>query len=232
MGDIDVTRDNDAVSGNTDSDMWYAALSTSYLVRPAKTLPASLTPSLAFITARKTVDAYTESDGTTNATTRSNTRQIRPAIEAAYDFTPTQGLIISPFIETGLIHDFTDEINNDKTAFNIGGGVRLSDTTTGLNAAREGNYLAGRADYTEYTIGGTLVYGFELVGDDGRSIGIIKPFFSSNLNEYGNQRIRTGFGFDTGRLSSELALSHMMSVANEDDDTDTSRLEIQISMPF
>ncbi|WP_404426346.1 autotransporter outer membrane beta-barrel domain-containing protein [Thalassospira australica] len=232
MGDIDVTRDNDAVSGNTDSDMWYAALTTSYLVRPAKTLPASLTPSLAFITARKTVDTYTESDGTTNATTRSNTRQIRPAIEAAYDFTPTQGLIISPFIETGLIHDFTDEINNDKTAFNIGGGVRLSDTTTGLNAALEGNYLAGRADYTEYTIGGTLVYGFELVGDDGRSIGIIKPFFSSNLNEYGNQRIRTGFGFDTGRLSSELALSHMMSVANEDDDTDTSRLEIQISMPF
>jgi len=233
MGDIDVTRDNGAVSGNTESDMWYAALTTSYRVRPVETLPVSLTPSLAFLAARKTVDAYTESDGTANATTRSNTRQIKPAIEAAYDFTPTQSLIISPFIETGLIHDFTDEINNDKTAFNIGGGVRLSDTTTGLNAALEGNYLAGRADYTEYTIGGTVTYGFDLMGDDGRSLGIVTPFFASNLNEYGNQRIRTGLGFDSGPLTSELALSHMMSIANDDEDnTDTSRLEIQISMPF
>ncbi|RCK33473.1 hypothetical protein TH9_11385 [Thalassospira xiamenensis] len=234
MGDIDVTRDNGAVSGNTDSDIWYAALTTSYRVRPIDTLPVSLTPSLAFIAARKTVDAYTESDGTANATTRSNTRQIKPAIEAAYDFTPTQSLIISPFIETGLIHDFTDEINNDKTAFNIGGGVRLSDAITGLNAALEGNYLAGRADYTEYTIGGTVTYGFTLTGDDGRSLGIVKPFFASNLNEYGNQRIRTGLGFDTGPLTSELALSHMLSVANddEDDDTDTSAIEIRMSMPF
>lgn len=232
MGDIDVTRDNGAVSGNTDSDMWYAALTTSYRVRPIDTLPVSITPSLAFIAARKTVDAYTESDGTANATTRSNTRQIKPAIEAAYDFTPTQSLIISPFIETGLIHDFTDEINNDKTAFNIGGGVRLSDSITGLNAALEGNYLAGRSDSTEYTIGGTVTYGFTLTGDDGRAIGIVKPFFASNLNEYGNQRIRTGLGFDTGPLTSELALSHMLSVANDDDDTDTSAIEIRMSMPF
>ncbi|MCK2165854.1 autotransporter outer membrane beta-barrel domain-containing protein [Thalassospira xiamenensis] len=234
MGNIDVTRDNGAVSGTTESDMWYAALTTSYRTNPIKAMmAASLTPSLAFIAARKTVDAYTESNGTANATTRSNTRQIKPAIEAAYDFTPTQSLIISPFIETGLIHDFTDEINNDKTAFNIGGGVRLSDNLTGLNAALEGNYLAGRADYTEYTIGSTVTYGFTLTGDDGRAIGIVKPFFASNLNEYGNQRIRTGLGFDTGPLTSELALSHMLSIANDDDDnTDTSRLEIQISMPF
>ncbi|MFC4234587.1 autotransporter outer membrane beta-barrel domain-containing protein [Thalassospira xianhensis] len=235
MGEIDVARDNNAVSGNTDSDIWYAALTTSYRISPTETLSAaSLTPSLAFLAARKTVDAYRESDGTNNATTRSNTRQIKPAIEAAYDFTPTQSLTVSPFVETGLIYDFTDEINNDKTAFNIGGGVRLSDSATGLSAALEGNYLAGRSDYTEYTIGGTILYGFELVGDDGRPLGIVTPFFASNLNEYGNQRIRTGFGFDTGRLSSELALSHMMSVANDDDDddTDTSRIEISISMPF
>ena len=234
MGDIDVTRNNGAVSGNTESDMWYAALTTSYLVRPVETLPVSLTPSLAFLAARKTVDAYRESDGTNNATTRSNTRQIKPAIEAAYDFTPTQSLTVSPFVETGLIYDFTDEINNDKTAFNIGGGVRLSDRLTGLNAALEGNYLAGRADYTEYTIGGTVTYGFTLTGDDGRSLGVVTPFFASNLNEYGNQRIRTGFGFDTGGMTSQLAFSHMMSVADddEDDDTDTSRIEVSMSVPF
>ncbi|MFH1804476.1 MAG: autotransporter outer membrane beta-barrel domain-containing protein [Pseudomonadota bacterium] len=233
MGDIDVTRDNDAISGNTDSDIWYAAVTTSYRVRPIDTLPASLTPSLGFIAARKTVDAYRESDGTNNATTRSNTRQIKPAIEAAYDFTPTQSLIVTPFLETGLIYDFTDEINNDKTAFNIGGGVRLSDAITGLNAALEGRYLAGRSDYTEYTIGGTITYGFALTDHDGRQMGIVTPFFSSNLNEYGNQRLRTGFGFNTGPLKSMLTLSHMMSVANDDDDnTDTSMIEISMSMPF
>ena len=234
MGDIDVTRDNNAVSGNTESDMWYAALTTSYRVRPIETLSAaSLTPSLAFMAARKTVDGYTESDGTTNATTRSNTRQIKPAIEAAYDFAPTPSLTVTPFLETGLTYDFTDEINNDKTAFNIGGGVRLSDAMTGLNAALEGNHLAGRADYTEYTIGGTITYGFALTDQDGRQMGIVTPFFASNLNEYGNQRMRTGFGFDTGRLTSELALSHMMAIVNDNnDDTNSSAVEITMSMPF
>ena len=153
LGDIDVARNNDAVSGKTESDMWFAAINASYVIHPVKTLTAvSLTPSLAFIAARKTVDAYTESDGTAVSKTNANTRQINPAIEAAYGFAPTQSLTVTPFIETGLIYDFTDEINNDKTAFNIGGGVRLSESTTGLNAALEGNYLAGRTDYTEYTL--------------------------------------------------------------------------------
>jgi len=235
MGDIDVTRANGTVSGSTDSDMWYAALTTSYRVRPVNTMPLSLTPSVAVLIARKTVDAYTESDGTTNGTSRSNTRQIKPAIEAAYDFTPTRSLTVTPFLETGLTYDFTDEINNDKTAFNLGGGVRLSDAITGLNAALEGNYLAGRADYTEYTIGGTVTYGFALTDPDGQQMGIITPFFTSNLNEYGNQRIRTGFGFDAGRLISELALSYRMTLANSDDDhdnRDTSAVEITMSLPF
>ncbi|MEQ8390174.1 MAG: autotransporter outer membrane beta-barrel domain-containing protein [Thalassospira sp.] len=232
MGDIDVTRDNNAVSGTTESDMWYAALTTSYRLSPVDTLPVSLTPSLAFLAARKTVDAFTESNGTQNTSSRSNTRQIKPAIEAAYDFTPTQSLTVSPFLETGLVYDFTDEINNDKTAFNIGGGVRLSDAITGLNAALEGTYLAGRSDYREYTIGGTITYGFALTDQDGRQMGIVSPFFASNLNEFGNQRIRTGFGFATGRLTSELALSHIMSVANDHDDTETSTVEISMSLPF
>ena len=233
MGDIDVTRDNNAVSGNTDSEMWYAALTTSYRVLPLNDKKLSLTPSVAMLAARKTVDGYTESDGTANASIRSNTRQIKPAIEAAYDFTPTQSLTVTPFLETGLIYDFTDEINDDKTAFNLGGGVRLSDAITGLNAALEGSYLAGRADYTEYTIGGTITYGFAISDDQGRELGIITPFFTSNLNEYGNQRMRTGFGFGTGQFTSQLALSHMMAIANDnDDDTETSMIEISMFLPF
>ena len=234
MGDIDVTRTNGTVSGSTTSDMWYAALTTSYRVRPVDTMPLSLTPSVAVLAASKTVDAYTESNGTANGTSRSNTRQIKPAIEAAYDFTPTQNLTVTPFVETGLTYDFTDEINNDKTAFNLVGGVRLSDAMTGLNAALKGNYLAGRTDYTEYTIGGTVTYGFALTDPDGKQMGIITPFFTSNLNEYGNQRIRTGFGFNAGRLTSELALNHRMSLANNDNDDnrDTGVVEITMSLPF
>lgn len=230
MGDIDVTRDNDTVSGNTTSDIWYVGLTGSYLVQPVETLPLSLTPSLSMLAARKTIDAFDESDGTSNPTSHANTRQIKPSLEAAYDFMPSRRLTLTPFLATGLVYDFIDELNNDKTAFNIGGGMRLSDTATGLNAGFEGNYLSGR-DRSEYTLSGTVTYGFDLVGEDKRKIGIVRPFITSNLNEYGNQRIRTGFGFDSGPMTSELAVSHRMSFAN-DDDTDTSKVEINMSMPF
>ncbi len=65
-------------------------------------------------------------------------------------------------------------------------------------------------------------------------MGIVTPFFTSNLNEYGNQRIRTGFGFDTGRLTSELALSHRMSLADKDvaNNSDSSTVELSMAMPF
>lgn len=233
QGDIDTTRDSGAVQGKTESELWYAALRGSYRTTPISELPFfAVTPSVGLIAARKTVDSYAESDGTAVGTTRSNTRQINPSVEASYDLFPTDSLTITPFAETGVIYDFTDEINNDATAYNIGGGVRLSDRATGLNAALEASYLAGRTDYNEYTIGGTVTYGFALYDDDGRNLGIVKPFFASNLNEYGNQRIRTGLGFDSGPLTSELAVSHMMSVANDDDDTDTSSVELRISMPF
>ena len=233
QGDIDTTRDSGAVQGNTESELWYAALRGSYRTTPISELPFfAVTPSVGLIAARKTVDSYAESDGTAVATTRSNTRQINPSVEASYDLFPTESLTITPFAETGVIYDFTDEINDDATAYNIGGGVRLSDRATGLNAALEASYLAGRTDYNEYTIGGTVTYGFALYDDDGRNLGIVKPFFASNLNEYGNQRIRTGLGFDSGPLTSELAVSHMMSVANDDDDTDTSSVELRVSMPF
>ena len=141
---------------------------------------------------------------------RSNTRQIKPAIEAAYDF-GFNTLTVTPFVETGMVHDFTDELNNDKTAFNLGGGVRLSDSVTGLNAALEGSYLAGRADYTEYTIAGTISYGFELRDLDGKPVGLMTPFFGSDVDEYGNQSMTGGLGFDAGPMQSRLSLAHDIS---------------------
>ena len=236
IGDIGVTRGNSTTFGTTESDMWYAALSTSYRIQAHDTLPVSLTPSMAFIAARKTVDGYRESDGTAVGGTTSNTRQIKPAIEAAYRFTPTQSLTITPFLETGLIYDFTDETNNDKNAFNIGGGVRLFESAIGLNAALEGSYLAGRSDYTQYTIGGTITYGFALTNQDGQQVGILTPSFSSDLNEYGNQRLQAGVGFDRGRFSSQVAVEHMMSGISDADNAapiaGDSRVSVRMSMPF
>ena len=231
MGDIDVTRDNGAVRGNTDSDIWYGAVSASYRYRPLTDTPLSLSPSVALLAARKTVDGYTESDGSVVKASHSNTRQIKPAVEMAYDF--YQGtMTLTPFIEAGMIHDFTDEVNNDATAFNLGGGVRLSDSQLGLNGALEGNYLAGRSDYSEYTLAGTITYGFALKDDQGRALGVVKPFFGSNLNEFGNQRLRGGLGYAYGDLTSELSLSHMMSIADKDHQNDTSSIEVSLSLPF
>ena len=231
MGDIDVTRDNGAVRGNTDSDIWYGAVSASYRYRPLTDTPLSLSPSVALLAARKTVDGYTESDGSVVKASHSNTRQIKPAVEMAYDF--YQGtMTLTPFIEAGMIHDFTDEVNNDATAFNLGGGVRLSDSQLGLNGALEGNYLAGRSDYSEYTLAGTITYGFALKDDQGRDLGVVKPFFGSNLNEFGNQRLRGGLGYAYGDLTSELSLSHMMSIADKDHQNDTSSIEVSLSLPF
>lgn len=207
QGDIDVTRSNDAVSGNTDSAMWYASVKGVYAYRPMADTPLTLSPSVSLLAARKTIDSYTESDGTFVDSSRSNTRQIKPAIEAAYDF-GFNSLTVTPFVETGMVHDFTDELNNDKTAFNLGGGVRLSDSVTGLNAALEGSYLAGRSGYTEYTIAGTISYGFELRDLDGQPVGLMTPFFGSDVDEYGNQSMTGGLGFNAGALQSRLSLAH------------------------
>ncbi|MDG4719064.1 MULTISPECIES: autotransporter outer membrane beta-barrel domain-containing protein [Thalassospira] len=210
QGDVDVTRDNDTVRGSTDSAMWYGSVKGVYAYRPMETAPLTLSPSVSLLAARKTIDSYTESDGTFVASSRSNTRQFKPAIEAAYDFSFTS-LIVTPFVETGMVYDFTDELNNDKTAFNIGGGVRLSDSSTGLNAALEGSYLAGRSDYTEYTFAGTVSYGFELRDLEGKPVGLMTPFVGSDVDEYGNQSMRGGLGFDTGPMQSRLSLARDIS---------------------
>jgi hypothetical protein len=210
QGDIDVTRSNGSINGSTNSAMWYASLKTSYFYQPLADYPVSISPSVSFLAAQKTIDSYVESDNTFVESSRSNTRQVKPSLEAAYDF-ELHSLKLTPFVETGLIYDFTDELNNDKSAFNIGGGLRLSDATTGLNAALEASYLAGRTDYNEYTLAGTLSYGFELRDLTGASVGFMSPFFGSDVDEYGNQSMSTGFGFDTGPMSSRLSLAHDIS---------------------
>ena len=227
QGDVDVTRNNYAVTGNTDSAMWYTSVKAIYAYRPMADTPLTLSPSVSLLAARKTIDSYTESDGTFVDSSRSNTRQFKPAIEAAYDF-GVNSLIVTPFVEAGMVHDFTDELNNDKTAFNLGGGVRLSDSLTGFNATLEGSYLAGRSDYTEYTIAGTVSYGFELRNLAGQPVGFVTPFFGSDVDEYGNQAMTGGLGFDAGPMISRLSLAHAISKNNDTE----SKAQISMTLDF
>ena len=227
QGDIDVTRNNDAVNGKTESALWYASVKGIYAYRPIADTPLTLSPSVSLLASRKTIDSYTESDGTFIESSRSNTRQIKPSLEAAYDF-GFNTLTITPFVETGLVYDFTDELNNDKTAFNIGGGVRMSDRSTGFNAALEASYLAGRTDYTEYTIAGTISYGFDLRTENGQSFGVMTPFFGSDVDEYGNQSMTGGLGFDAGPMTSRLSLAHDIAQNSNAD----SSVQLSMSVPF
>lgn len=224
IGDIDVTRNNNAVNGTTESDLWYAALKTSYAYTPNPNLPLTLRPSIAFLASQKNIDAYRESDGTLVAAVRSNTRQLKPSLEASYDFNLRQ-VMLSPFVEGGLVHDFTDELNRDKTAIELGGGLRLFDQANGLNAALEGTYLAGRSDYSEYTLAGTLSYGFDLRNLMGMKRVQLAPYMGSNVNDLGNQAFTSGVNVNVGPLESSLSVSHNTSEVAEASSSVNFKLE-------
>ncbi len=231
FGEVDVTRDNDAVTGSTDSEMWYGALAVIYRYRPVESLPLSLSPSVTLLAARKAIDGFTESDGTVVEKAHSNTRRISPALEAAYDF-QAGNLTLTPFVEAGMTYDFVDELNGDAAAFNFGGGLRLSESELGLNGSLEGNYVAGRRKYSEYTLAGTLLYGFDLFDEQGRDLGIVSPFLGSELDEFGNQYFRGGFRYTFGGLVSELALNHRMALADDSQRNDSSSVMLSASLPF
>ena len=213
FGDVDLSRDS-SVSGNTDSGMWFGSVSGAYLLRPSETLPLNITVNVSFLAARKTVDGYTESDGTQVGETISNTRRLKPGVEAAYIF-DAAGTTLQPFAKTDFIYDITDETNGDKTAFNLGGGLRIMSDATGLSGSIEGEQQFGTSDYSEYTIGGLIAYGFAVGSTDGSSLGIVSPYFKSNFNPDNGQVFGTGFTFigDDGVFSSEVKLTYANAAA-------------------
>jgi hypothetical protein len=210
QGDIDVTRNNGNSRASTNSDMWYASVTTAYDYRPTNDVPFSLRPKVTFLSARKIIEGYTETDGTIVDSSKANTRQVKPAIEGAYDIT-LNSTILTPFVETGLVYDFLDELNNDKTAISLGAGLRVYNSATGINAAIEGSYLAGRTNYQEYTLAGTITYGINLRDLEGTPLGIVTPFFATDIDEYGKQSLTSGVGYDTGPMRSRISLVHDIS---------------------
>lgn len=213
FGDVDRTRDT-TVTGNTDSDMWFASLNGSYEFRPSKELPLDLTANLAVLVARRSDDAFTESDGTTVAKLTSNTRQLKPGIEAAYSVN-AQGTTLQPFVKTDYVHDFTAETNGDNGAMNLGGGLRITSGETGLFGSIEGERQVGRDDYKEYTVSGLIAHNFGIGGSGDSKLGIASPYVKANFNPASGQMFGTGLKFasDSGAFNYEFGLTHSMAAA-------------------
>ena len=227
FGDVDRTRDT-TVTGNTDSGMWFASLNGSYKYTPSQDMPLDLTAKMAVLISRKTVDAFTESDGTAVAKSTSDTRQIKPGIEAAYSF-DAQGTTLQPFAKADYVHDFTDETNGDKGAFNLGGGLRIASGETGLSGSIEGERQVGRDDYKEYTVSGLIAYNFGVGGDGTSKLGIASPYIKSNFNPDSGQMFGTGLKFtsDSGTFNTELNFTHTMPTAGTADTAGQIRAELK-----
>ncbi|BCS88164.1 autotransporter outer membrane beta-barrel domain-containing protein [Pseudodesulfovibrio sediminis] len=217
FGDVDRKR-NSTVTGNTDSDMWYTALEGEYRMQPSDSIPLELTARLGYLLSKKTLDSFTESDGTRVGESTADTSQIKPGVEVAYSFN-AQGVTLQPFVKADYIHDFVDEINDDSNALNLGGGLRVLSGETGLSGVIEGERQFCRDDYSEYTIKGLLAYNFALNGDDGNQMGTLAPFVNSNLDADGGQVFGAGLKFTSADsvISCELDATHTMSSDNAGD---------------
>ena len=122
-GDVDQTQAG--ASGDTKSSMWFLALRGSYKVQPIAGTPLDVTGRVSLLAGRKTVDAFALSDGTAVGESTANTRRLKPGVELAYTF-DTAGAKVQPFVNADLIYDFKDEVNGDKQAFELGGGLRIA----------------------------------------------------------------------------------------------------------
>ena len=211
FGDVDRKR-NSTVTGNTDSAMWYAAIDGEYKMQPSDSIPLDLTARLGYLLSEKTLDAFTESDGTRVAKASVDTSQIKPGVEAAYSFNAL-GTVIQPFVKADYVQDFVDEINDDSNALYLGGGLRILSGETGLSGVIEGERQFLRDDYSEYAIKGFLAYNFDLKGDDGNSLGTLAPFVKSDLDADGGQVFGSGLKFTSAdeSLSCGLEATHTLS---------------------
>ena len=233
IGNVDRTRDT-TVTGDTDSGMWFASLNGDYKLRPSAESPLDITARVAVLISRKTVDAFTESDGTAVVKSTTDTRQLKPGLEAAYSFV-SQGATLQPFIKTDYIHDFTDATNGDKGAMNFGGGLRMASGQTGLSGSLEGERMVGRSDYKEYTVSGLIAYGFGVGGDSGNTLGIASPYVKTNFNgstadgQTGSQVFGTGLKFvsDSGAFNAELGLTHSITGLNTAETAGQIRAELK-----
>jgi autotransporter-like protein len=193
IGDIYQTRGSKLVDSSTNSKMWYANVNAAYTVKPTEKLPLELSSKVNILATNKSIDSYTDSASISFAKATSNTRQVKPGLEASYEFNALQ-TSYTPFLKTDYVYDFMDLTNNDKTAVNVGGGLRIYSDTTGFSGVLEGEKQLGRTNYKEYSISGSAAYSFSLNDGTDNTSSFIEPYIKTNFN-VANHNYGTGLSY-------------------------------------
>ena len=230
QGSIDQSRNNDAVTSDTNSTSWFADILAEGKFTALANEALELKPRLGFLFVHKKTDGYRESDGSLVESIVSNTRQLKPGIEIAYR-TTSGDVTVQPFLKTDYLYDFTDETNSDSGAFNIGGGVRVSSDEKGVSGLIEGSSIVGRDDYNEYTISALVSYEFNIKNDNHQNIGIASPYLRSDISHDGKQIFGTGFDFNTldDHLTYKFSLTHSPSFDHYEEN---SAIQLNIDFKF
>jgi len=221
QGDVDRVRDG-SVTGDTESSQWFAALRANYTKRPFAGVPLDLSGRVSFTAARKQIDAFTESDGSQVGEETANMRRLKPGVEAAYSV-PAGQATLQPFVKADYIYDFTDPVNNDKQAYNLGGGLRVNSGTTGFAGSVSAERQFGRSDYGEYSIDGQVSYNFAIKRSDGTQA-TLAPFMDTSYDAEDGQSFGTGLKYSDPAygVTGSLGVSHDLYTYEDDDDTEIS----------
>lgn len=160
----DVTRANGAVTGEFDSDSWFASSGVSYLINRGK---FAFTPRLGVLWLDSTNDGYTESGAGGVAVPESDTQLGRLsfggsiAYRASDRFTPFVSVIGEYDWETEDYSSFAagnrPSVEDFGATVGLGASFALSERATGT---LEGTTALGREDYSSYTLSGTLRFAF------------------------------------------------------------------------
>ncbi|MCW9035429.1 MAG: autotransporter outer membrane beta-barrel domain-containing protein [Rhodospirillales bacterium] len=229
FGDIKQTRSSDKVNSKTDSTMWFAAMNVSYKHSPIKDMPLDVTAKTALLWTNKKVKGYTESDGTAIDRSTSNTRQIKPGLEAAYSHS-FDDTTIQPFIKTDFVYDLKNATNGDANAFDLGGGVRIGSAATGLNGAIEGQTQLGRSDYNEYSFSALIAYGFALNSPVANLALNLEPYVKSDFSKNA-QIYATGFMLSNKNNNLVATLDVTQTSPNSSSDNSHS-MKMKIDIKF
>lgn len=228
FGDVKIKRSS-TITGSTDSTSWYADATGSYKVKPTASFPLELTARVEYLWSQKRLDKYTDSSGAQESALTAYTNQFKPGVEAAYDFY-AGSVLLQPYVKGDFVYDFSDAVNDDKSAFNLGGGLRVMSGETGWSGEIEGERQFCRESYSEYTIRGLLAYNFGLSSSDDTKLGILAPYVQSRLDEAGGQVFGTGIKFSSADelLSCKLNASRTLSAADAGD----SRAELSFDWKY
>ena len=165
LGKLDLER-NAGITASADTAQWFGALNAAYRMSPLAESPLDLTAKAGVVAIHKTIDGYTESDGTDVAEAHTNTHQMRTGLEAAYPIALGETAWVKPYAEGAYLYDFVNPTNGDDDAVALTSGVRFGADGTGLSGSVEGSRQLGRSDYTETTFSGLIAYSFDMEESD------------------------------------------------------------------